>query len=59
VLALDRAGELIWSHVYGGERKDVAHGVARMSDGSMIVVGETESFRLSKKFYMIKLKKQR
>jgi outer membrane protein assembly factor BamB len=59
VLALNRAGELIWSHVYGGERKDVAHGVARMSDGSMIVVGETESFRLTKKFYMIKLKKQR
>ena len=58
VLALDRHGELIWSHVYGGERKDVGHGVARMTDGSMMIVGETESFRLAKDFYMIKLKKQ-
>ncbi len=58
VLALDRSGELIWSHVYGDERKDVAHGVARMSDGSMIVVGETNSFRREKNFYLIKLVKQ-
>jgi len=58
VLALDRRGELIWSHVYGDERKDVAHGVARMSDGSMIVVGETNSFRREKNFYLIKLRKQ-
>jgi hypothetical protein len=58
VLALDKSGELIWSHVYGDERKDVAHGVARMSDGSMIVVGETNSFRREKNFYLIKLRKQ-
>ena len=57
-LALNRQGELIWSHVFGGERKDVGHGVARMSDKSMIIVGETESFRLAKDFYIIKLKKQ-
>ena len=57
-LALDRRGELVWSHVFGGERKDVGHGVARMSDKSMIIVGETESFRLAKDFYIIKLKKQ-
>ena len=57
VLALDKAGELIWSHVYGDERKDVAHGVARMSDGSVIVVGESNSFKRSKNFYMIKLLK--
>ena len=57
-LALNLHGELVWSHVYGGERKDVGHGVARMTDGSMMIVGETESFRLAKDFYMIKLKKQ-
>jgi len=57
VLALDKAGELVWSHVYGDERKDVGHGVARMSDGSMIVVGETNSFKRAKNFYMIKLAK--
>jgi len=59
VLALDKAGELIWSHVYGDERKDVAHGVARMSDGSVIVVGESNSFKRAKNFYMIKLQKRK
>ena len=58
ILALNRAGELIWSHVYGGERKDIAHGAARMSDGSVIVVGESNSFRREKNFYMIKLVKR-
>jgi len=57
VLALDKAGELIWSHVYGDERKDVAHGVARMSDGSVIVVGESNSFKRAKNFFMVKLLK--
>ena len=58
VLVLDKTGKLVWSHVYGGERRDIAHGVARMSDGSMIVVGESDSFRREKNFYMIKLRKQ-
>ena len=57
ILALNKAGELIWSHVYGDERKDVAHGVARMSDGSLIVVGESNSFKRAKNFFMIKLLK--
>ncbi len=55
VLALDKAGELIWSHVYGDERKDVAYGAARMSDGSVIVVGESNSFKRAKNFFMVKL----
>jgi len=59
ILALDKAGELIWSHVYGDERKDVAHGAARMSDGSVIVVGESNSFKRAKNFYMIKLIKRK
>jgi hypothetical protein len=58
ILALDKEGELIWSHVYGEERKDVAHGVARMDDGSIVVVGETNSFKREKNFYLIKLLKQ-
>ena len=58
ILALNRSGELIWSHVYGDERKDIAHGAARMSDGSVIVVGESNSFRREKNFYMIKLVKR-
>jgi len=57
ILALAKTGELVWSHVYGDERKDVAHGVARMSDGSVIVVGESNSFKRAKNFFMIKLRK--
>jgi hypothetical protein len=56
-LALDKKGKLIWSHVYGDERKDIAHGVARMSDGSVIIVGQSNSFKRSTNFYMIKLHK--
>jgi len=58
ILALNKSGELIWSHVYGDERKDVAHGVARMNDGSIVVVGESNSFKRAKNFYMIELRKQ-
>jgi hypothetical protein len=58
-LALDKNGELIWSHVYGGERKDIGYATARLSDGDIIVVGETESFSLTKKFYLIKLRKRK
>lgn len=57
-LALDRKGTLIWSHVYGGERNDKMNGVARMSDGSLIAVGESQSFTMSYDFYMIKLRRQ-
>jgi uncharacterized delta-60 repeat protein len=56
-LALNKKGELVWSHVYGDERKDIAHGVARMSDGSVIIVGQSNSFKRATNFYMIKLRK--
>jgi outer membrane protein assembly factor BamB len=56
MLALDANGALLWSHVYGDESRDIAHGIARMSDGSVIAVGQTDSFSHSKSFYMIKMK---
>ncbi len=55
ILALDKSGKLIWSHVYGDERKDVAHAAALMSDGSVTIVGESESFSRATDFYMINL----
>ncbi len=58
-IALDRNGKLQWSHVYGGDDRDIMYGITRMRDGSLIAVGETESFRNAKKFYMIKLRKNR
>ena len=59
MLALDKNGALIWSHVYGDRNRDVAYGIAHMSDGSVISVGESDSFSRSKNFYMIKVKKKK
>jgi hypothetical protein len=59
MLALDKNGALTWSHVYGESNKDIAHGLARMSDGSMLMVGESDSFSRSKGFYMIKIKTEK
>ncbi len=57
MMALDKDGKLIWSHVYGGENRDIAHGMARMSDGTVMTVGQSESFSRSKGFYMINVDK--
>jgi len=56
MLALGANGDLTWSHVYGDENRDIGNGIARMSDGSMVAVGESDSFSRSKGFYMIKMK---
>jgi len=56
ILALDLKGKLLWSKLYGDKNKDIAHGVTRTTDGAIIVVGESDSYSRSKKFYMIKLK---
>ena len=55
MLALDKNGSLLWSHVYGGDDRDIAYAMALMSDGSVITVGQSESFSRSKGFYMIKV----
>ena len=55
MLALDKNGGLVWSHVYGGNNRDIAHAMARLSDGSVVTVGQSESFSRSKGFYMIKV----
>ena len=55
LIALDNAGKLIWSHVYGDRGKDAAHAIARMDDGSIIAVGGSDSFSRATKFYMLKI----
>jgi len=57
-LALDSKGSLIWSHVFGGKGRDIMHDIDRMSDGSLIAVGQSNSFSRSYDFYIIKLRKQ-
>ena len=56
MLALDKDGKLLWSHVYGGKERDIAHGIARMSDGTLLSVGESDSYSRSKNFHMIKIR---
>jgi len=58
LVALDKAGTLIWSHVYGGRNHDAGYGIARMSDGSLVVAGESDSFDRSRNFYMLKIQRQ-
>ena len=56
IIALDAKGKLIWSKLYGDKNKDIAHGITRTSDGGVVVVGESDSYKRPKDFYMIKLK---
>jgi len=56
ILALDGKGSLIWSKLYGDKNKDIAHGITRTTDGGVVVVGESDSYKRPKDFYMIKLK---
>jgi outer membrane protein assembly factor BamB len=59
MLALEsKTGALLWSHVYGDDDRDIAHGIASLSDGSIISVGQSESYSRSKGFHMIKIKAQ-
>ena len=56
LLALSSKGKLLWSKLYGKKNKDIAHGITRTSDGAIMIVGESDSYSRSKKFYMIKVK---
>ncbi|MCW8822158.1 MAG: hypothetical protein OQK45_08000 [Sulfurovum sp.] len=58
MIALDKSGELIWSHVYGDRGKDTMNAIARMDDGSMVAVGGSDSYSRATKFYMLKIDKQ-
>ena len=58
VIALDRNGELFWSGLYGDRNTDIAHGVTRTSDGSIVVVGESDSYSNAKDFFLLKLQKK-
>lgn len=57
VIALHRNGELFWSGLYGDINTDIAHGITRTSDGSIVVVGESDSYSNAKDIFMMQLKK--
>ncbi|MBT8343595.1 MAG: hypothetical protein KJO45_02645, partial [Sulfurovum sp.] len=58
MIALDKSGKLIWSHVYGERNKDRMNAIARMDDGSMVAAGGSDSYSRATKFYMLKLDKK-
>ncbi len=56
VVKLDRNGKVLWSKAFGGESDEEAHGVTELSDGSLVIVGGTESFGAGDfDFYIVKL----
>ncbi len=50
VIALNSKGSLIWSKLYGGRENDIAHGITRTTDGAIVIVGESDSYKRSKDF---------
>jgi uncharacterized delta-60 repeat protein len=59
VLELDPKGHLHWGNLYGGADKDIAHAVAKTSNNSFVIVGETKSFgNGDKDFFMLDLLKR-
>ena len=58
LIALDNTGEVVWSHVYGNRGKDSVNAITRLSDGSMIAVGESDSYSRATKIYMLKIDKK-
>ena len=58
LIALNDTGEVVWSHVYGNRGKDSVNAITRLSDGSMIAVGESDSYSRATKIYMLKIDKK-
>ncbi len=59
VMQLDHEGHYVWGPVYGGVDDDIAHDITRTSDGSFVVVGETESYGKGKEdYFIIRLQKK-
>jgi uncharacterized delta-60 repeat protein len=55
VVKLSSAGKVLWSSAYGGDTNEEAHGITQLADGSLIIVGGTESFGAGDfDFYIVK-----
>ncbi len=44
LVRIDSSGDVVWAHNYGGEGRDIGHGVALAPDGGFLLVGYTDSF---------------
>ncbi len=53
ILKVSKNGKEEWARVVGGERDDIANGVALTSDGGFVIAGVTESYGYETKDYYI------
>jgi len=44
VIKLDASGKKIWENNFGGERKEEARSITKLSDGTFVIVGSTKSY---------------
>lgn len=58
LIALDNAGNVVWSHVYGNRGTDRVNAITQLSNGSLIAVGESDSYSRATKIYMMKIDKK-
>ena len=56
VFSLNRHGELMWSHTYGGNKEDHARAITQTSDGGFLLAGFSESYtKGSRDIWVIRL----
>lgn len=58
ILKVDKNGKEEWAKIVGGERDDIANGIALTSDGGFVIAGVTESYGYqSKDYYIVRFDK--
>ncbi len=55
IARLDATGEILWQRAFGGPRDELATAVQATSDGGMVVVGRTDSWRFGEEMLVLKL----
>ncbi len=58
IIKVSKNGKEEWARIVGGERDDIANGVALTSDGGFVIAGVTESYGYqSKDYYLVRFDK--
>ena len=58
IVKVDKNGKEEWAKVLGGDRDDVANGIALTADGGFVIAGVTESYGIgSKDMYIVRFDK--
>ncbi len=58
IIKIDKNGKEEWAKIVGGEREDVANGIALTTDGGFVIAGVTQSYGYqSKDYYIVRFDK--